>query len=80
MDDQPTILDAVAATLREMGFCAAPMWTILMQKGYFVGHKYRFDGGYAIRLAGKDAIEIYDDDGELLKAVSLGETEKKDAA
>ena len=80
MDEQLTIFDAVAATLREMGLCAAPMWTILIQKGYFVGHKYRFDGGYAIRMAGKNAIEIYDDGGELLKTVSLGETAKKDAA
>ena len=38
------------------------------------------DGGYAIRLAGKNAIEVYDDDGKLLKTVSLEETEKKDAA
>ena len=54
--------------------------TILIQKGYFVGHKYRFDGGYAIRLAGKNAIEIYDDEGKLLKTVSLEETDKKRAA
>ena len=51
-----------------------------MQKGYFVGHKYRIDGGHAIRRAGTNAIEIYDNDGELLKTVSLGETDKKDAA
>jgi hypothetical protein len=69
----------VTATLAEMGI-RAPMRTFLIQKGYFVGHKYRFDGGYAIRLAGKNVIEIYDDDGQLLKAVSLEETDKKDAA
>jgi ABC-type Fe3+-hydroxamate transport system substrate-binding protein len=63
-----------------MGICAVSMRTILIQKGYFVGHKYRFDGGYAIRLAGKNAIEIYDDDGKMLKTVSLEEIEKKDAA
>ena len=71
--------DFVTATLAEMGICA-PMRTILIQKGYFVGHKYRFDGGYAIRLAGKNAIEVYDDDGKLLKTVSLEETDKKEAA
>ena len=42
--------DVVVATLREMGFGAAPSRTILIQKGYFVGLKYRFDGGYAIRM------------------------------
>jgi len=71
--------DFVTATLAEMGICAS-MRTILIQKGYFVGHKYRFDGGYAIQLAGKNAIEIYDENGKLLKTVSLEETDKKDAA
>ncbi len=73
--------DFVTATLREMGLSAAPMRTLLIQKGYFVGHKYRFpDGGYAIRLVGNSAIEIYDDAGKMLKTVSLEKTEKKDAA
>ncbi len=72
--------DVVTATLQEMGICVAPTRTILIQKGYFVGHKYRFDGGYAIRMAGENAIEIYDDEGKLLKAVTLEETAKKDAA
>ena len=72
--------DFVTATLAEMGICVAPMRTILIQKGYFVGHKYRFDGGYAIRLAGQNAIEIYDDAGKLLKTVSSEETAKKSVA
>ena len=50
--------DPVTATLSEMGFCVAPMRTILIQKGYFVGHKYRFDGGYTAWLIEKSAIEI----------------------
>ena len=80
MDEQPTIPDVVAATLAEMGLCVAPMRTLLIQKGYFVGHKYRFDGGYAVSLIEKHAIEIYDDEGKLLKTVSLEETDKKTAA
>ena len=72
--------DSVAATLKEMGICVAPRRTLLIQKGYFVGHKYRFEGGYAIRFAGKSEVEIFDDDGKLLKTVSLVETDKKDAA
>ena len=74
------IHDRLAATLTEMGVRVAPMWTALIKKGYFVGHKYRFDGGYAILLAGKNVIEVYDDAGSLLKTVSLEETDKKSAA
>jgi len=70
----------VAATLSEMGVCVAPMRTFLIQKRYFVGHKYRFDGGYAVWLIEKNAIELYDDSDKLLKSVSLEETEKKVAA
>ncbi len=76
------VRDAVTATLRELGACAAaPIRTILIQNGYFVGHKYRFhDGGYAVWLLEKKAIEIYDNDGELLKTVSLEVTEGEKAA
>ena len=80
MDEGVGDRDFVTATLAEMGICA-PMRTFLIQKGYFVGHKYRFhDGGYAIRLAGKNEIEVYDDDGKLLKTVGLTDIEKKTAA
>jgi len=72
--------DVVTATLQEMGLCVAPMRTILIQKGYLVGHKYRFDGGYAVWLIETNAIEVYDDDGKLLKSVRLEETNKKSAA
>ena len=56
------------------------MWTALIQKGYLVGHKYRFDDGYAVWLIEKNAIEVYDDEGKLLKMVSLQEIKKKTAA
>jgi len=70
---------AIQGALRELGICAS-MRTILIQKGYFVGYKYCFDGGYAVRMVEKNAIEVYDDDGNLLKTVSLAETDKKGAA
>ncbi len=63
--------DVAVAALREMGISPAPMRTILIQKGYFVGIKFLFDGGYAIRFAGTNAIEVYDNEGTLLKMVSL---------
>jgi len=72
--------DVVTATLQEMGLCVAPIRTFLIQKGYFVGHKYRFDGGYAVRLIEKNAIAVYDDEGQLLKTVNMEETDKKSAA
>ena len=63
--------DLVTASLKEMGINVVPMRTILITNGYFVGRKYRFDGGYAIRLAGKNAIEVYDDEGKLLKTITV---------
>jgi hypothetical protein len=55
-----------------MGIRLAPMWTAIIKKGYLVCHKYRFDGGYAVWLMiQKNAIEIYDNDGKLLKTVTL---------
>lgn len=71
---QLSIHDAVAATLTEMGLCHAPatlVRTILIRDGYFLGEKYRFDGGYVISLAGKNAIDVYDGGGNVLKTVSL---------
>jgi len=72
--------DVVTAILAEMGICVAPIRTFLIQKGYFVGHKYRFDGGYAIQRIGENAIKVYDDEGKLLKTVNMEETDKKSAA
>ena len=80
MDNQPSIEAVVAATLKEMGYTAPTHRTILIQKGFFLGFKFRFDGGYAICLAGKNVIEVYDDDGKILKTASWEETDKKDAA
>ena len=59
MGDQPSIQDVVAAILAEMGVGAAPLRTIIIQKGHFVGHKYRFDGGDVISLTGRNVIEAY---------------------
>ena len=70
MDDQPAIQDVVAATLKEMGLGAAFVRTVLIQDGFFVGHKYRFhEGGHAVWRAEKNVIEVYNDDGNLLKTV-----------
>jgi hypothetical protein len=73
-----SIHDAVAAAVRDVGLCDEPshmIRTILLRDRYFVGHKYRFDGGYAIWIAATDAIEVYSDDGSLLKTVALRPSE-----
>jgi hypothetical protein len=70
-----SIHDVVAAMLNEMGFCVAPgsmIRTILLRDRYFVGHKYRFDGGYAAWVAKTNVVEVYDDQGKLLKTEALG--------
>jgi len=71
--------DLATAALQAIGIRPS-MRTILIRKGYFVGHKYRFDGGVAVWLVEENAIEIYGDDGELLKTLALGPSQKGSAA
>jgi len=67
-----SIHDLVAATLSELGLPAPTniIQTMLMHDGYFVGWKFRYDGGYAIMRAGANTIELYDEQGTLLKTVA----------
>ena len=69
-----SIHDLVAATLAELGLPGPTNFiqTMLMRDGYFVGHKLRYDGGCAILWAASDAIEFYDEQGKLLKTVTVG--------
>jgi hypothetical protein len=65
-----SIQDAVTATLTEMGIATdSLMHTVLLKDGYFAGHKFRFDGGYAVWLSDKDAVEFYGEDGKVLKSI-----------
>jgi hypothetical protein len=76
-----SIHELLAATLTELGLPAATnvIQTMLLHDGYFVGHKFRYDGGYAIMRAGGGTIDLYDEQGTLLRAVAV-ETEKGAAA
>ena len=67
-----SIHDLVAATLSELGLPAPTnlIQTMLMHDGYFVGWKFRYDGGYAILRAAADTIEFYDEQGTPLKTVA----------
>jgi hypothetical protein len=74
-----SVHDLLAATLRELGLPAPANFiqTVLMKDGYFVGHKLRYDGGYAIMRAG--GVEIFDEEGKLLRATNLKLTDEKAA-
>ena len=70
-----SIHDLVAATLSELGLPAPAniIQTMLMNDGHFVGWKFRYDGGHAILQAEANSVELYDEQGTLLKTVSLEE-------
>ena len=73
--------EVVAAALREMGLGideAALNRSILIRDGNFVGHKFRFDGGYALWLVEKGVVEVYDNEGNMKAA--KGEIGEKRAA
>ena len=53
---------------------------MLMHDSFFVGWKYRYDGGYAIWVPGGSTIEFYDANGTLLKTVGTEIPEKGAAA
>jgi hypothetical protein len=67
----PSISERVAATLSELGQPAPTdfIQTMLMKDGYFVGWKFRYDGGYAVLRTGGNTIEVFDEQGKLLKIV-----------
>ena len=67
------ISDLVAATLAELGLPVPTniIQTMLLRDGYFVGWKLRYDGGHAVVRAGGSTIEIFDDQGTVLKTVTL---------
>ena len=73
MDLSASIHELVAATLVELGIPAPStiIQTMLMHDGYYVGHKFRYDGGHAVLQAGGDTLELYDQRGNLLKAITL---------
>jgi hypothetical protein len=73
MDKSKSIHEALAATLSELGLPAPAdiIQTMLMKDGYFVGYKFRYDGGSAILQAGGNTIEFFDERGRLLKSAAI---------
>jgi hypothetical protein len=80
MGQTHSILNDVANVLTEMGISTASLvHTILLREKLFVGHKFRFDGGYAVWLAEENTVEVYDDDKKLLKTVAIEADDRKAA-
>ena len=47
--------------------------SLLVKDGCFIGHKFRYDGGYALWGTGWKTVEFYDEDGKLLNFVAVKE-------
>ena len=67
------IHDLLAATLSELRLPTPTnvFQTMLMKNNHFIGHRFHFDGGFAILWADGNTIELYDELGKLLKTVGL---------
>ena len=73
------VQDVVANVLAEMGVQdpASVVHTFLIRGGYFVGHKFRCEGVWAIWPIGAESVEFHAADGTLIKTVSLDTVQKK---
>ena len=82
MSQSSSVYDIVKDALTEMGLLnSSPLVrTILLRDRCFVGEKYRFQGGSAVCLAGKDVVEVYDQDGNLLKTIAVERPDAQKAA
>jgi hypothetical protein len=73
MTHPQTIQEAVALALAEKGLPSPTCW---IRKPFFEGHRslvheMLFAGGRAVWFAERNMVEVYDDEGTLLKAVTL---------
>ena len=63
--------EEIAATLADLSLPTPTnlIQTMLMKDGYFVGWKFRYDGGYAVLLSDSGTMELFDERGTVLKTV-----------
>ena len=54
--------------------------TVLLRELRFVGHRYRCGHMHAVRLAGEERVAFHDDQGKLLKTVTLEPQPMKNVA
>ena len=73
MSESSYIHDLVVEILEKHGIpvSESPIPTLLVKGGCFIGHKYRFCGGYAIWHVGGNTLEFYDDDGKLFTLAAV---------
>ena len=73
MDSSVDICCVVEMTAYELGVPVPITITesLVVKDGCFIGHKFRFDGGYAIWGEGWNSVEFYDDAGKLLKMAAV---------
>jgi hypothetical protein len=73
MSQSAYICDLVVEILQEHGIPVLedPIPTYLIKGGCFIGHKFRFCGGYALWYVGGNTIEFYHEDGELFKMAAI---------
>ena len=64
----------VIATLKEMGQRPTPSLscTFALSESCLVAQKFFYEGGYAVWVADRGAVDFYDEDGGLLKSVGVG--------
>ena len=76
-----SIGEILATTLNALGRSTPNdiIQTVLLRNGRFIGHKYRYDGGYAVLQAGGNTVQFFDDDGKPLTTATI-EVDKEVAA
>jgi hypothetical protein len=78
MDDcneLPWIHQRMAAALAELGRPEARCHRtqILIRKGFCLGRQFEYEGVRVVWLIDQAELDLYDDDGQLLKRVSLAD-------
>jgi hypothetical protein len=68
-----SIGEVLATILNDLGQPAPGyiLKTLLLRDGHVVGHKYRYNGGYAVLQVGSNTIEVFGRNGELLATATI---------
>jgi len=76
------VQEVVANNLAELGVQdpACVVHTFLIRDGFFAGHKFRCEGICAVWPIGTGCVEFRDEDGKLIKTVSLDSAEQEPGA
>jgi hypothetical protein len=76
-----SLKESLQTALSELGKSgpANIIQTMLLKYRFFVGWKFRYDGGYAILHAKNGSLEVFDEQGALLRTVAVAAS-KNEAA